>query len=198
MRSYFAISLLSLILSVFISGCSLKQEPQSQSETPGSLKSAQSIGCISVSKLVKTSTPPDIYNGMVECAREGKYSEGVYLFALAGVYTAYDRSRVFDKSAHQVHTVLPKNALNAIKEPNKSAFWKEVKNTLGNSKQLLPVCREIARIGAPDYHPEYMIQHGGMGATLGKNKTDGLVSSFNSDKAWKQALLSYLNCPLPS
>jgi hypothetical protein len=196
-RSYFAISLLGLILGIFASGCSVKQEPQTQiknNEVLGNLKSTQNIGCMSVTKLVNTYTPPDLYNGMVECAREGKYSEGVYLFALAGTYTAYDRSRVFDRASHQAHTVLPKNALNAIEEPNKSEFWKEIKNTLGNAKELLPVCQEITRIGAPNYHPQYMIQQG-MGATLSKNKTDGLVSNFDSAKAWKQALLSYLNCP---
>ena len=53
---------------------------------------------------------------------------------------------------------------------------------------------QIERIGAPDYYPRYMVQHG-MQAFLISDGSDGLVKDFDAPAAWKQALDSYLHCP---
>src|SRR6266511_4934720 len=72
--------------------------------TPENLESSHStVGCENISSVDNTHTPPDIYKSMVKCAEKGDYAAAIYLFALAGTYTYYDRLRVVDTTAHQAH-----------------------------------------------------------------------------------------------
>ena len=76
----------------------------------------------------------------------------------------------------------------------KDTLMKELQNTLGNNDKLPEICNELSRIGAPQYYPSYMIQHG-MNAIIGSDTEDALVKNFDSDAAWKESLDGYLHCP---
>jgi hypothetical protein len=186
----------SLLLGALVIGCVGAPTARSQVtnyQTPGNLESTQTIDCGEVSTLKNTFTPPDLYAGMVKCITQGNYAAAVYFFALAGTYSYFDGLRVADDSAHQAHSVLLQESLESVGMTPKTAFMQELQNTLGNHDKLPAVCRDIRRIGAPQYYPRYMVQHG-MNAVLGSNTDDGLVPNFDADAAWKKALAAYLHC----
>lgn len=185
-----------LVLGLALAACASNSgnRPQiTNYEAPGNLESTQALSCEEVSNLSNTYTPPDLYRGMVKCAEDDNYPSAVYFFALAGTYSYYDTLRVSDSSAHQAHSVLLQRSLNSLKESKKRALWSEITNTLGTRDELSAVCKDVSRIGAPQYHPRYMIQHG-MSAFVGGISSDGLVKSFDSGNAWKKSLSGYLHC----
>lgn len=163
-------------------------------EAPGNLASTNEVGCANSSTLSNKFTPADLYRGVNTCLKDDNYRDGVFLFALAGVYGRFDTFRVKDKTAHQAITVLMMNTLGSL-DKTKSEFIKsELKKVSGNPNKLQEMCTEIKRIGVPNYHPQYMIQHG-MNAFTGGNSNSGLVDSFDANAAWVKALDSYLHCP---
>lgn len=154
-------------------------------EAPGNLESKYDIGCIGVDKVESKYTPTDLYKAMSKCVGSGMYKEGAFLFAVAGVYGRFDTLRVVDKTAHQAVTVARMQALGAMDKDKQPTFQESVKATLGNSEGLAAACKEIVRIGAPDYYPRYMIQHG-MGAFSRSDAGEELVKDFDAKAAWKK------------
>jgi len=163
-------------------------------EAPGNLESTQDIGCVPISGLKNTFTPPDLYNGMTECINQGNYSSAAFFFALAGTYAYYDTLRVADVTAHDAKDVLIQQNVRSLDDIQRETVGLEIQNTLENPDKLPAVCDELLRIGAPQYHPRYMIQHG-MNAITGGNTEDELVKDFDSDAAWIKALTDYIHCP---
>lgn len=186
---------LIMLLSSAVMAVQQSQSPQIKNyQTPGNLAGVKALKCGPAASLKNTDTPPDIYAGMVDCAKNGRYADAVFFFALAGTYTYFDSLRVADETAHQAHAVLLQESMEALDETMKAQFKKALYAMLGDAGRLPSVCTEISRVGAPNYFPRYMIQHG-MGAVLGSNSSDGLVKEFNADAAWAKALTSYLHCP---
>lgn len=162
-------------------------------EAPGNLESENDIGCVGPAKLKNTYTPADLYKAVSSCARQNKYEEGAYMFALAGVYGRYDTLRVADKSAHQAVLVLVMQSFGSLDKEKEAAFKESLKKTLGNPDERKQVCKLIDTLGPPAYYPGYMIQHG-MGAFLDKPSENGLVTDFDSKAAWEKSLDTYLHC----
>lgn len=186
-----------ICLVALLSGCVTTKQTSSKItnyETQGNLVSINKIGCLTSSELKNTYTPPDLYNGMVQCIKNGRDKDAAFLFALAGTYSTYDTLRVSDATAHQAHSVLAMRAREAVEPSEYQRFFEVVKSTLGDPGKLPGVCREINSIGAPNYQPMYMVQHG-MSAFIGANSGSGLVGHFNSTSAWRKSLESYLHCP---
>ena len=163
-------------------------------EAPGNLESKHELGCIGPENLSNKFTPSDLYKAVSVCAKQGKNKEGALIFALAGAYGRFDTLRVSDKSAHQAVTVLKMQAFGGMAPDQQNAFKESVSKTVGNPDGLATACKEIKRIGPPNYYPRYMIQHG-MGAFTKTGTDDGLVKEFNAPAAWKQSLDTYLHCP---
>lgn len=163
-------------------------------EAPGNLESKHDLGCIGADKVRSKYTPTDLYKAVSKCANSGMYKEGAFLFAVAGVYGRFDTLRVVDKSAHQAVTAARMQALSTLDKGKQTAFQESLKARLGNPDGLAAACKEIIRIGPPDYFPRYMIQHG-MGAFLKSDGGDGLAKDFSAKAAWKQSLDTYLHCP---
>ena len=163
-------------------------------EAPGNLESKNDLGCIGADKVENIYTPTDLYTAVSKCANSGMYKQGAFLFAVAGVYGRFDTLRVADKSAHQAVAVIRMQTLSTLDKGKQTAFQESLKANLGNPNGLAAACKEILRIGPPNYFPRYMIQHG-MGAFLKSDEGDGLVKDFNAKAAWKQSLDTYLHCP---
>lgn len=197
MRAITGISIIGFTLFVATNCFAAEQVSRPQIinyEAPGNLESKNDLGCVGTEKLENKFTPADLYQAIPACTKQGKYKEGVVLFALAGAYGRFDTLRVTDQSAHQAVTVLSMQAFRAMSPGQQNEFKESVSNTIGNSDGLAAVCKEIARIGPPNYFPRYMIQHG-MGAFTKTGADDGLVKNFNTSAAWKQSLETYLQCP---
>ena len=162
-------------------------------EAPGNLESKNDIGCVGPEKLRNTYTPADLYKTVSTCASQDKYIEGVYLFALAGVYGRFDSFRVADKTAHQAVTVLVMQSFGSLSMQKKNEFKENLKKTLGTPEGLAKVCKKIDTLGPPNYYPRYMVQHG-MGAFDSNKSGNGLVTDFDPKTAWKKSLDTYLHC----
>jgi len=162
-------------------------------ETPGNLVAKHPLTCSTVDKLKDTDTPPDLYAGMVDCAKHQRYEDAVYFFALAGVYSYFDAQRVVDETAHEAHSVLTRNAMTQLDDATKQAVSAQLNATLGDPAKLPAACAAIERIGSPNYFPEYMVQHG-MDAVMDKVQGNGLVPDFDAKVAWEKSLDSYLHC----
>lgn len=163
-------------------------------EAPGNLESKNDLACVGPDKLESKFSPADLYKAVPACIKQGRYQEGAILFALAGTYGRFDTLRVIDESAHQALTILKMYAMGAMSPDQQSAFRDSVGKTIGSPDGLAAVCKEIARIGPPNYYPRYMVQHG-MRAFTQTEADDGLLKDFNTAAAWKQSLDAYLHCP---
>ncbi len=186
-----------LIIGIIIAGCA--QEPKSADmfvnlEAPGNLQSNAPLGCIDLSTVTNKSTPADIYPGVAKCIQSGDYKKAGQLFALAGIYGRFDILRVSDSTAHQAIQVLQMNNFKSLTEKQREEFIKSITIYSNyNSIELLSLCNEIKKKGAPGYYPAYMIQHG-MGAFVG-SAGNGIKSDFDAAKSWRESLQNYLHCP---
>jgi hypothetical protein len=159
----------------------------------GSLRSYNPIGCENLENLTNEHTPADVIKGLTKCLKQKRFKKGAYLHAFAGIYAYFDRLRVADKTAHGAHSMLLAQNLRSVRD-SMNPFKKEVKNVLGEKTELSKVCKKIIKIGAPGYHPMYMIHHG-LNTLNGGGTQNGLVNEFNSDNAWKVSLEKFLKCP---
>ncbi|WP_243375411.1 hypothetical protein [Geotalea sp. SG265] len=183
----------AIALTLYSSTGSLAAEIRNY-EAEGNLESKNDVGCIEKGKVENKLTPADLYTGSVKCVEQDKYKEGVFLFALAGVYGYFDTLRVADTTAHQAVSVLSMTVLDSMDENKNETFIQTVEKTLGTPASLKETCKEIKRIGPPIYYPRYMIQHG-MGAFVGSRSGYELMPKFDSVAAWKESLDKYLHCP---
>ncbi len=163
-------------------------------EAPGNLESKNDLACVGPEALENRFTPADLFMAVPACTEQGRYQEGAILFALAGTYGRFDTLRVIDESAHQALTVLKMYALGAMSPDQQSAFRDSVGKTIGSPDGLAAFCKEIVRIGPPNYYPRYMVQHG-LRAITQTEAGDGLLKDFNAAEAWMESLDAYLHCP---
>ena len=162
-------------------------------QAKGSLESPNPCDCVEISEITNKHNPADILNGMERCIKKKEFDKAAKLFAIAGVYGKYDSYRVKDKSAHQALLVLQQKVLLNVNEDEKNNVIASLKKVLKKgSEELNQVCQEIRKVGAPKYHPKYMIQHG-IQAFI-KKDGNGLTENFKSGESWKLALKSYLHC----
>lgn len=163
-------------------------------EAPGNLESKHDIDCVRADRVENKYTPTDLYRAMSKCVGVGKYTEAAFLFAVASVYGHFDTFRVTDKSAHQAESVARMQVLSTLDRNRQATLKDSLEKALGSPEGLTATCKEIARIGPPNYYPRYMIQHG-MGAFINNGAGDGLSKDFDANATWKQLLNTYLHCP---
>ena len=84
---------------------------------------------------------------------------------------------------------------NSLDAQKASSFKARVGQVLGDNNARAIICYGINRIGPPDYFPRYMLQHGIVAINDKNQKSNALVTPFDIQSAWKQALDSYLHCP---
>lgn len=189
---------LSLLTTILVAACAAPPNTTSitKFEAPGNLQALDNLGCVQPDALLNTYTAADLYHINAECIERKDLESAVYASALGGVYARYDTMRVADRTAHQAQTVLMLNLGNSLPEEDAKEFYARLSEAAGNPERLAAICARIRTIGAPQYHPAYMIQHG-MGAFLGGGYSDdeGLVENFDSASAWEKALDTYLHCP---
>jgi TPR repeat protein len=161
----------------------------------GSLASTRIIGCIPLSKVQNTFTPPDLYRGLVDCISQDNYDFAVRLSALAGIYACFDAERVADKSAGQAKTVLVMNTFAGIPQEKKAKYVQRLTQATKDPERLGKICHEIREIGMPDYYPSYMILHG-IKAFEGNPHNGALLKDFDSQKVWTNLLTTFLHCPM--
>jgi hypothetical protein len=117
----------------------------------------------------------------------------VSLFTLAGLYGRFDSLRVADQTTHAIVMTLRVQTLDAMEKNKKSEFVELAKTTLTSAEGLKDICKEVVRLGPPNYYPNYMIQRVADVAGAAKSG-EGLVQNFDAAEAWKNTLDVYLRC----
>lgn len=159
----------------------------------GNLQSLHAVGCIDLADASNTLTPADLYPGVADCARQEDYQKAIALYTLAGAYGRFDTLRVADRTAHAALAALQMGDFGSLSPATQGRLRAELQSQLRDPARLAGICNSLRGIGAPNYMPTYMIQHG-MGAFTG-NTGDGLTPGFDAKASWQSILSSYLHCP---
>jgi hypothetical protein len=159
----------------------------------GQLAAKNPLGCVPLSQLDNTRTPPDIYLGISACIQKDDYQAAAALFALAGIESRFDAARVLDKSAGQAGQVLIMNTFNGLEQDKRDKFGKTVGELAADPQAMAGTCSTIRKIGYPNYYPEYMVLHG-IHAFTAKAGDPTLEPNFDAQTTWNSLLTTYLNC----
>lgn len=159
-------------------------------EMPGNLASSHSAPCVGIESASNTWTPADLYPAIAICVHQGDYEKSVELFILAGSYSRFDTMRVTDQSSWDAATVLKMQTMSDFAPKQQADFEKAAQPMFDDPSR---VCAKLKTLGAPDYIPAYMIQHG-MNAFLGSQPNGGLEKNFDAKAAWTKVLHNYVHC----
>lgn len=158
-------------------------------QSTGNLKTTQDLGCLEEAAFRNQYTPADLIHGSAVCANQKEYDKANKMMFVASAYGFYDQARVADKSAHQALTVIKMNVADNLTPEQ----LRELEKSMTKLKADPTVCDLLKKLGPPDYHPSYMIQHGMQAFVQQKPGYDGLVKPFDSASAWN-AVLAGGNC----
>jgi hypothetical protein len=158
--------------------------------TAGNLKPTHDLDCLRLDQVKNIYTPADLMVSHDKCIQAARYEDAMALLLLAGTYSRFDTERVADQTSHDAFPAMQANDPPML-ETRQHMQPIIAKYRAPNSPEMAKFCVAIKRIGAPDYYPAYMIDHG-MGAVLGKS--GGLVADFDARKGWRDALTLYMHC----
>ncbi len=163
--------------------------------TAGNLQSTFDLDCIELSEVQNVYTPADLYKAAALCFASNQGDRAVRLFWLAAAYGNYDVMRVADQTAHQGLSMLQMNHFGEFPEADR----KTISDALGafrkDPAQWKAFCASVSTLGAPAYHPSYMIQHGlaAMRPWVAEG-VNGLVEGFDPAGAWQTLVDQEMGC----
>lgn len=155
----------------------------------GNLQSFEPIEeCVDIDEVSTINTPADILPASRRCIDIGEYEKGFRLYLLSRFYAFYDMKRVKDGSAHQAILMLEEQTYSTLSREQMKSFSNEAEKYQSDTTvKLMAACDAVQKLGAPEYHPIYMIQHG-MEAFFASEDDDGIVEEFDSGKTWIEVL----------
>lgn len=146
--------------------------------------------CPTINQINNTYTPLDLYKKMPECFKKERYDDAAKLYLIAQAYGKYDTERVSDRSAHQATAVLRMSIGSMLNETQREKFQTSLSPMLEDRTKI---CNILKTLGKPNYHPDYMINHG-LKAFNGPQLNGGINTDFAPDIAWDHTLNDYFNC----
>ena len=163
--------------------------------TAGNLQSTFDIGCIDFAQVKNIYTPADLLKGAVACFHAGDSVRGVNLFWLSSAYGRYDIARVADGTAHQGLIVLRMSSFEPFSDEDKTSISESLGAFQSSPEKWAAFCSQLRALGAPAYHPNYMIQHG-MGAInpWSAEGVNGLLEDFDPEAAWQTLVDDTMKC----
>ena len=183
-----------LLAATYLAQPAFAKNPQfTNVEAKGNLESTNKLGCITIEEVKNNYTPADLFKASAECIKNNEYKKSVDLYAAAGAYGHFDKLRVSDQTAHQAVSMLiitHMTPLITARKADMKPYFDKLENPA--SPEMLSLCSSLKKLGAPDYYPTYMIQHG-MGA-FAKSATPALVPDFDKNESWDETLTKYLHC----
>jgi len=179
--------IISLLLSLYIS--SSYGEIKSF-ESDGNLEPFNPVTCIDMEAVSNRNTPSDLFVGISDCIAKSDFKKASKLYLVARAYFKFDTLRVEDRSAHQAFSALRQIRFSSLKRRT----LEKLQNTKSKiTKNRTNFCVALKKLGKPDYHPKYMIQHG-MGSFLKSEPGNELVKDFDPEKAWDEVLSGFVKC----
>lgn len=148
--------------------------------------------CPSVNQIKSSQTPLDMFKKLPECFKANRYDDAAKLYIISQTYGKYDTLRVSDRSAHQAVAVMRMSIGSMLNTQQLNEFQNALDPYLNDRTQI---CSILTKLGKPNYHPSYMINHG-LNAFNGPQQNNGLNADFNPESAWKETLGGYMKCTL--
>jgi hypothetical protein len=167
-------------------------------ETEGSLESKHDLGCIAAAEMANVYTPTDLYRAISHCGESGRFEDAALLFLVANAYGRFDMLRVADESAGRAIPDGQARYMGKLDQEITDALQESINALLEGEVVSAAVCDAVKRVGPPDYHPTYMIQHG-LNASVpwaGEEGAgeDGLWLDFDAAAAWDFVVREYMKC----
>ncbi len=162
-------------------------------ETEGNLAPTRLLGCVPAAQADVMLNPADLAESVLVCFSEGQDDRAAELLIMMQLRARFDAKRVADKTAR-----LGGQVLSLTLSERAGPQWADrIKPAAGallrpGSKRFREFCALMRRQGPPQYHPDYMIQHG-MNAFLSSNEEE-LVAGFDGEREWSDAVDNYLRC----
>ncbi|PJK01730.1 hypothetical protein CO611_01265 [Lysobacteraceae bacterium NML03-0222] len=194
MHYFTAILLLGLCACSQASDVSDVQAPVTHLEAQGNLESKHALGCITLTEAKNQYTPADLFPAIAACVKENKLAQAADLYILARSYGGFDTMRVTDRTAHQAVSVLQMQAFSGFPEDTGKKMHEAIKAQFGNAAEHSRICATLRQLGAPDYPPTYMLQHGMEAFRSGDGRSKALAEDFNAENAWNEVLTSIGKC----
>jgi len=163
--------------------------------TAGNLQSTFDLDCIELPEVKNVYTPADLYKAAALCFASTQGDRAVRLFWLAAAYGMYDVRRVADQTAHQGLTMLQMNHFGEFPEADRKTISDALGAFRNDPAQWKAFCASVRTLGAPAYHPDYMIQHGlAAMRPWAAEGVNGLVKDFDPVGAWQTLVDQELGC----
>lgn len=161
----------------------------------GNLQSTFDLDCIDLPEVRNVYTPADLYQATALCFASSQGDRAVKLFWLAAVYGAYDVMRVADRTAHQGLAMLQMNHFGEFPEVDVKTMSDAIGAFRSDPAQWKAFCSSVRMLGAPSYHPDYMIQHGlAAMQPWAAQGSKGLVEDFDPASAWQTLVDHEMGC----
>jgi len=159
-------------------------------ESERNLESPQPLACLPLSDITAQHNPVDLITGVAQCIEQERYAQAADLYTTAMTYGYYDTLRVSDQTAHQALMVTRMNAFAKAEQADLVALQDAIAARL----EVPELCQQLTTLGAPQYHPDYMIQHGMEAFSAMPEEKGGLVADFDAQAAWQHALQTVPKC----
>ena len=124
---------------------------------------------------------------------EGDAASAAFLWRIVKIYGRYDMLRVKDETAKAAIDYLEMRLLQQDLGKDQVKKFVEAVNA---DFDINAMCAQVRRIGAPNYYPTYMIEHGVEATTEKSSDHDGLVPSYSRETNWKEIINQYMKCPV--
>ena len=134
--------------------------------------------------------PVDLIAGVAQCIEQENYPQAAELYTMAMTYGFYDTLRVSDQTAHQALMVVRMNAFTKAQQSE----LVELQDAIAARLEAPELCEQLQAIGKPQYHPDYMIEHGMEAFSAMPEEKGGLVADFDAQAAWQHALQTVPKC----
>lgn len=146
--------------------------------------------CMERMEMKSSHTPELLFKSSALCIELEQYPKAVELYLVATAYGYFDGARVMDKSARQVLDLLKRENFSTIDAKKRNLFAEALRTRLDDMK---PMCSFLEKLGRPNYHPSYMIQHGTQGPS--QKSKNGLIPNYDATTLWHDTRFNYLRCP---
>lgn len=148
-------------------------------------------GCIKADHVKNTYSPYILYQSIPKCMLEGDADSAAFLWSMVKIYGRYDMLRVTDETAKAAIDYLEMRLMQQDLDKDKAKRLAEAVNA---SIDIDELCAQVRRIGAPDYHPSYMIEHGIEAMMEEIRVHDGLIPNYSREANWKKITNQYMKC----
>lgn len=182
---------LSWAVAVWLFG-SVQVAAQQYSEGRGHAPLSRDLGCRGHETWAADITAPEWAKVVRACIARGEMEKAVAAFWVYNSYLLFDQQRVRDESAHVVKSELNGWIFAGLSRDqiDQLKVWVDRMRQPGHAFHA-ETCGNLARLGPPQYRPDYMIVRGMIPR---KSEDDWKTEGFDRAEAWDIATVAENGC----